>query len=113
MAMAKNKTTETHASVTGFLTKIKDKQKRADSSAIIDLITDRPDSSRRCGDRRLWALIVYLAPERPRGRRPAGGIFAEGKCDRLYLSSEFDEREELLKKIRQAQNQRGRIYIQA
>jgi len=36
--MAKNKTVETQNSVAGFLTTIKDKEKRKDFSTIIDLI---------------------------------------------------------------------------
>jgi hypothetical protein len=39
--MAKNKTTETNASVATFLKSIKDDKRRKDCTAIIDLITDQ------------------------------------------------------------------------
>jgi len=112
--MAKNKTTETHASVAGFLTKIKDKQKRSDSSAIVDLI------SRQTGlEPKMWGSAIvgfgsyhYKYESGREGDAPLAAFSPRANAIVLYLSSEFDEREALLKKFGKHKTSKGCIYIQ-
>jgi len=112
--MAKNKTTETLASVAGFLATIKDKQKRSDSSAIADLI------SRHTGlEPKMWGSAIvgfgsyhYKYESGREGDAPLAAFSPRANAIVLYLSSEFDEREALLKKFGKHKTGKGCIYIQ-
>ena len=112
--MAKNKTTETQESVTGYLKNIKAEQRRKDFSAIIDLI------SRETGlGPKMWGTSIvgfggyhYKYESGREGEAPLMGIAARANGIALYLSAHFDKREELLQKFGKHKTDKGCVYIQ-
>jgi Domain of unknown function (DU1801) len=112
--MAKNKTTETQASVTRFLKKIKDDKRRKDLSAIIDLITQHTGL-----EPKLWGTSIvgfgsyhYKYESGREGEGPLTGVASRTNAIVLYLVSVFDKREELLAKFGKHKTDKGCIYIQ-
>jgi len=112
--MAKNKTTETRASVPGFLKTIKDDKKRKDISAIIELVTKHTGL-----EPKMWGASIvgfgsyhYKYESGREGDAPLTGIAARANAIVLYLVSVFDKREELLAKFGKYKTDKGCIYIQ-
>ena len=112
--MAKNKTTETRASVPAFLKTIKDDKKRKDISAIIELITKHTGL-----EPKMWGTSIvgfgsyhYKYESGREGDAPLTGIAARANAIVLYLVSVFDKREELLAKFGKHKTDKGCIYIQ-
>jgi len=112
--MAKNKTIETQNSVAGFLMTITDVKKRKDCSAIIDLITQHTGL-----EPKMWGTSIvgfgtyYYKYESGReGNAPLAGIASRANAITLYLSANFDNREELLSKFGKHKTGKGCIYIQ-
>jgi hypothetical protein len=112
--MAKNKTIETQNSVAGFLTSIKDEKRRKDCSAIIDLITEQTGF-----EPKMWGTSIvgfgsyhYKYESGREGDAPLAGIASRTNAITLYLSSNFDKREELLLKFGKHKTDKACIYIQ-
>jgi len=112
--MAKNKTIETQNSVADFLTTITDEKKRKDCSAIIDLITEHTEL-----EPKMWGTGIagfgsyhYKYESGHEGDAPLAGIASRANAITLYLSSNFDKREELLSKFGKHKTGKGCIYIQ-
>lgn len=112
--MAKNKTTETQASVPAFLKTIKDDKKRKDVSAIIELVTKHTGL-----EPKMWGASIvgfgsyhYKYESGREGDAPLTGIAARANAIVLYLVSVFDKREELLTKFGKHKTDKGCIYIQ-
>ena len=112
--MAKNKTIETQDSVPGFLMTIKDEKRRRDFSAIIDLITEHTGL-----EPKMWGTSIvgfgiyhYKYESGREGNAPLAGIASRANAITLYLSSTFDEREELLAKFGKHKTGKGCIYFQ-
>ena len=112
--MAKNKTIETQDSVPGFLMTIKDEKRRKDFSAIIDLITEHTGF-----EPKMWGTSIvgfgiyhYKYESGREGDAPLAGIASRANAITLYLSSNFDKREELLSKFGKHKTSKGCIYIQ-
>ena len=112
--MAKNKTVETQDSVPGFLMTIKDEKRRKDFSAIIDLITEHTGF-----EPKMWGTSIvgfgiyhYKYESGREGDAPLAGIASRANAITLYLSSNFDKREELLSKFGKYKTVKGCIYIQ-
>lgn len=111
--MAKNKTTETHNSVVGFLKTIKDEKRRKDCSTIIDMI------SKHTGlEAKMWGTSIvgfgnyhYKYESGREGDAPLTGIASRANAIVLYLG-DFDKREELLSKFGKHKTGKGCIYIQ-
>ncbi|HYQ86944.1 MAG TPA: DUF1801 domain-containing protein [Bacteroidota bacterium] len=111
--MAKNKTVETQNSVAGFLTTIKDKEKRKDFSTIIDLIVQHTGL-----EPKMWGTSIvgfgiyhYKYESGHEGSAPLAGIASRTNAITLYLSN-FDKKEELLSKFGKHKTGGGCIYIQ-
>jgi hypothetical protein len=112
--MAKNKTVETQASVSGFLATIKDAKKRQDCTVIIDLV------SKSTGiEPKMWGPAIigfgsyeYKYESGREGTAPLAGLAARVNAITLYLGSEFDKREELLAKFGKHKTSKGCVYIQ-
>lgn len=112
--MAKNKTIETRKSVAGFLTKITDVSRRRDCSTIIDLI------SKHTGlEPKMWGTSIvgfgsyqYKYESGREGTAPLAGIASRANAITLYLSANFNQREELLSKFGKYKTGKGCIYIQ-
>lgn len=112
--MAQNKTTETKASVAKFLTTIKDEKRRKDCSALIDHIAGQTGF-----EPKMWGTSIvgfgsyhYKYESGREGDAPFTGLASRSNAIVLYLSSEFDQREELLKKFGRHKTSKGCIYIQ-
>ena len=112
--MAKNKTIETQNSVAGFLTTITDGKKREDLLTIIDLITKNTGL-----EPKMWGTAIvgfgsyhYKYESGREGDAPLAGIASRVNAITLYLTSEFDKREELLSKFGKHKTSKGCIYIQ-
>ena len=112
--MAKNKTIETRDSVPGFLSVIKDEKRRKDCSAIVDLITKHTGF-----EPKMWGPAIigfgnyhYKYESGREGDAPLVGLASRANAIVLYLTSEFDQREELLKKFGKYKSEKGCVYIQ-
>ena len=112
--MAKNKTTETQASVADFLMTIKDEKRRTDCSTIIDLIKENTGL-----EPKMWGASIvgfgiyhYRYESGHEGSAPLTGIASRANAITLYLGSSFDNREELLSKFGKYKAGKGCIYIQ-
>ena len=112
--MAKNKTMETQNSVSGFLTKITDEKKRKDCSTIIDKITEHTGL-----EPKMWGTSIvgfgiyhYKYDSGREGDAPLAGIASRSNAITLYLTADFDNREELLSKLGKHKTGKGCIYIQ-
>ena len=112
--MAKNKTIETEESVADYLTTISDAKKRKDFSAIIELIKKQTKL-----EPKMWGTSIvgfgiyhYKYESGREGDAPLAGIASRANAITLYLSSNFDKREELLSKFGKHKTSKGCIYIQ-
>jgi Domain of unknown function (DU1801) len=112
--MAKNKTIETNASVSGFLKTIKDKQRRQDCSTIIDLITEHTGLAPK-----MWGTSIvgfgsyhYKYESGREGDAPLAGLASRANAITLYLGADFEKRDELLSKFGKHTTGKGCIYIQ-
>jgi Domain of unknown function (DU1801) len=113
--MAKNKTTETQASVAAFLKKISDAKRRKDFSAIIDLVTEHTGF-----EAKMWGTAIvgfgsydYKYESGREGSAPLVGIASRSSAIALYLSAGFDNREELLAKFGKHTAAKGCVYIKS
>ena len=111
--MAKNKTIETQTSVAGFLTTIKDKRKRKDCSALIELITEHTGL-----EPKMWGTSIvgfgiyhYKYESGHEGDAPLVGLSPRKNAITLYLSN-VKAKEELLKKFGKHKLGGGCVYIQ-
>jgi hypothetical protein len=112
--MAKNKTTETQASVARFLTTIKDTQRREDCLAIIDLIKAHTGQ-----EPKMWGTSIvgfgsyhYKYDSGREGDAPLVGLASRANAITLYLGATFEKRDELLAKFGKHKTGKGCIYIQ-
>lgn len=112
--MAKNKTTETKASVQDFLSTIKDDKRRKDCSTIIDMI------SKSTGyEAKMWGTSIvgfgsysYKYESGHEGNAPLAGLASRANTIGLYIGSTFENREELLSNLGKYKTGKGCIYIQ-
>ena len=112
--MAKNKTTQTTASVAGYIEKIADEKKRADVATLIQLITGQTGL-----EPAMWGPAIvgfgsysYKYESGREGTAPLAGIAARSNAITLYIGSEFDNREKLLKALGKHKLGGGCLYIQ-
>lgn len=112
--MAKNKTTQTQDNVAGYLATIKDDKRRKDCSLIIDLITESTGL-----EAKMWGTSIvgfgnyhYKYESGHEGNAPLAAFSSRANAITLYLSSNFDKRDELLKKFGKHKTGKGCIYIQ-
>ncbi len=112
--MAKNKTVETKNSVSGFLKKISDEKKRKDCLAIVDLIYAETGL-----EAKIWGTNIvgfgsysYKYDSGREGDAPLAGFASRAKDIALYLSANFNKREELLLKLGKHKTGKGCVYIQ-
>lgn len=112
--MAKNKTTETQNSVAAFLKTIADAKKRKDFSAIIDLVREHTGL-----EPKMWGTSIvgfgsyhYTYESGREGDAPLTGIASRTNAIALYLTANFDKREELLSKFGKHKSAKACIYIQ-
>ena len=109
----KNKTTETDASVADFIATIVDEKKRKDFAELVKLIKKSTSL-----EPKMWGPAIvgfgsyhYVYDSGREGDAPLTGLAARANAITLYLSSEFDNREELLAKFGKHKSSKGCIYI--
>ena len=101
MANAKQKTTETAASVSDFVKSIPDQQRQKDAQAIIKIMKEQSGF-----EPKMWGPSIigfgsyhYKYESGREGDAPLVGFSPRKSEFAIYLSSMFDKREELLKQF--------------
>jgi hypothetical protein len=112
--MAKIKTIETNDSVPNFIASIKDGKRRKDVSAIINLISEHSGFKPK-----MWGTSIvgfgayhYKYESGHEGDAPLTGLASRANAIVLYLSANFEDREELLQTFGKHKTGKGCIYIQ-
>lgn len=111
--MAKNKTTETENSVDAYLQAIPDEKKRKDCTFIVDLIHQETGLKVK-----MWGTGIvgfgsyhYKYDSGHEGDAPLVGLAARVNAITLYISTEFEDRQELLAKFGKYKMSKACIYI--
>ncbi|MEO6719965.1 MAG: DUF1801 domain-containing protein [Ferruginibacter sp.] len=112
--MAKNKTTENDNSVTEYLKAIPDEKRRLDVSKLVELF-----SKQTALPPKMWGSAIvgfgsyhYKYESGREGDAPLTGLASRANAITLYLSSKFNDREELLKQFGKHKTSKACIYIQ-
>src|SRR5437764_11586266 len=112
--MAANKTVETEFSVEEYLGNIKETKKREDCTLLVRLLKKETSLKPK-----MWGTSIvgfgsyhYKYESGREGNAPLSGISSRANAITLYLSSNFDKREELLSKLGKHKTGKGCIYIQ-
>ena len=112
--MAKNKTIETQASVTGFIKTIDNEKKRNDFSALVDLLAKHTRF-----EPKMWGTAIvgfgsyhYKYESGREGDAPLTALSPRVNAITLYLGSKFEKREELLAKFGKHKVSGGCVHIQ-
>lgn len=112
--MAKNKTTETRNSVTGYLNAIPGEQKRKDCYEITELMRKITGF-----EPKMWGTSIvgfgsyhYKYESGHEGDAPLAGFSSRTNAITFYLASELSKKEKLLQKLGKHKSGKGCIYIQ-
>ena len=113
MAKANNKTTENNDSVAAFVKKITDADRRKDCQAIIDIMEKQSGFPAK-----MWGSAIigfgtyhYKYESGREGDAPLVGFSPRKTEFALYLSSEFDKRDELLKQFGKHNTAKACVYV--
>lgn len=113
MAKANNKTTENNDSVAAFVKKITDADRRKDCQAIIDIMEKQSGFPAK-----MWGSAIigfgtyhYKYESGREGDAPLVGFSPRKTEFALYLSSEFDKRDELLKQFGKHKTAKACVYV--
>jgi len=113
--MAKNKTTETSASVHEFLNTVKEEAKRKDSLRLIELIKKQTGI-----EPKMWGPSIvgfgsyhYKYDSGHEGDSPLVAFSPRASAISLYLSGHFEKREELLETLGKHKTDKGCIYMKS
>ena len=111
--MAKNKTTETGNSVTGFVNKVKNEVKRNDSFKLIEIF-----KSITGHEPKMWGPSIigfgkyhYKYASRHEGDAPLTGFSPRKDSLVIYMATEFEKREELLSKLGKHKSSKSCLYV--
>lgn len=111
--MAKNKTTQTDDSVTGFLNAVADETKRNDSFRLVELMQNQTGF-----EPKLWGASIvgfgsyhYKYNSGHEGDAPLIGFSPRKDAISLYLDLNAEQRDELLPKFGKHKTGKGCIYI--
>jgi hypothetical protein len=111
--MAKNKTTETAASVTDFIDAIKDETKHKDSLRLVELMKKQTKK-----DPKMWGPNIigfdsyhYLYESGREGDAPLVGFSPRAAALTIYLSGNFEKRDELLEELGKHKTEKGCVYV--
>ncbi len=112
--MAKNKTTETQNSVADFIKGIADEKRRKDFLAITELIKTSAGL-----EPKMWGSGIvgfgayhYKYDSGHEGDAPLTAIASRANAIVLYLSANFESRDELLAKFGKHKTGKGCVYVQ-
>ena len=113
MAKANNKTTENNDSVAAFVKKITDADRRKDCQAIIDIMEKQSGFPAK-----MWGSAIigfgtyqYVYESGREGDAPLVGFSPRKTEFALYLSSEFDKRDELLKQFGKHKTAKACVHV--
>jgi len=113
MAKAKPKTTETPASVSDFIKKIPDEQRQKDTQSIIKIMKELSGF-----EPKMWGPAIvgfgsyhYKYESGHEGDAPLVGFSPRKAEFAIYLTSEFDKKEELLKQFGKHKTAKACIYF--
>ena len=113
MAKANNKTTENNDSVAAFVKKITDADRRKDCQAIIDIMEKQSGFPAK-----MWGSAIigfgtyhYKYESGREGDAPLVGFSPRKTEFALYLSSEFDKRDELMKQFGKHKTAKACVYV--
>lgn len=113
MAKVQNKTVETNESVIKYLEAIADVEKRNDCYAIVELMKGQTGF-----EPKLWGSNIigfgsyhYKYESGREGDAPLVAFSPRKSEITLYLSANFDKREEMLKKFGKHKSAKGCVYI--
>jgi hypothetical protein len=113
MAKAKAKTTENNASVSDFVKTIPDQQRQKDAQAIIKIMKEQTGF-----DAKMWGPAIigfgsyhYIYESGHEGDAPLVGFSPRKSEFAIYLSSKFDNREELLKQFGKHKSAKACLYF--
>ncbi len=111
--MAKNKTTETEASVPEFIAAITDEKRRQDFSVVVSLITEHTGI-----EPKMWGAAIvgfgsyhYKYETGREGDAPLFGLASRAGSITFYLGSEFENRAELLSKFGKHKVSGGCVHV--
>ena len=113
MANAKVKTTENSSSVAAFIKKLGDPERQKDANAIIAIMQDQSGF-----EAKMWGPAIigfgsyhYVYESGREGDAPLVAFSPRKTEFSLYLCSQFEKREELLKKLGKHKSAKGCVYI--
>jgi hypothetical protein len=113
MANAKVKTTENKNSVKDFIKSVPDQQRQKDALAIIELMKKESGF-----EPKMWGPAIigfgsyhYKYESGREGDAPLVGFSPRKTEFAFYLTSQFDQREELLKQLGKHKSAKGCVYI--
>jgi hypothetical protein len=111
--MAKNKTTETTASVTEFLNAVPDETKRNDSFRLVEIMEEQTGYKAK-----MWGPSIvgfgsyhYKSASGHEGDAPLAGFSPRKAATSLYLIQDRAEKEKLLANFGKHKTEGGCIYI--
>ena len=111
--MAKNKTTETDKSVSAFIKKLPDQQRQKDANGIIEIMKEQSGF-----EPKMWGPAIigfgsyhYKYESGREGDAPLAGFSPRKTEFAIYLTSVFENRDELLKKFGKHKTAKACIYI--
>lgn len=111
--MAKNKTTETTASVADFLNSVTDETKRKDSFRLVEIMEEQTGFKAK-----MWGPAIvgfgsyhYKYDSGREGDAPLAGFSPRKAEISLYLSQDFEEKQKLLANFGKHKTGKGCIYI--
>lgn len=113
MAKATNKTTETGNSVPAYLDAITDAQRQADSRELVAVFRNATGL-----EPKMWGTAIvgfgsyhYVYESGREGDAPLAGLSSRASAISLYLSAQFEGRDELLEKLGKHKTGKGCIYV--
>lgn len=111
--MAKNKTTETESSISDFMNTVADEAKRKDTLELLKITQEITGFQPK-----MWGTAIigfgsyhYKYDSGHEGDAPLVGFSPRKEAISLYLSSAFENKEELLAKFGKHKAGKGCIYI--
>lgn len=111
--MAKNKTTETKASVEGFLKQIPNEARRKDGLELLEIMKSQIKS-----EPKMWGPTIvgfgsyhYKYETGHEGDAPLTGFSPRAASLSIYLSPEFEKKDELLAKLGKHKMAKSCLYI--
>lgn len=111
--MAKNKTTETTASVADFLNSVADETKRKDSFRLVEIMEEQTGFKAK-----MWGPAIvgfgsyhYKYDSGREGDAPMAGFSPRKAEISLYLYQDFEEKQKLLATFGKHKTGKGCIYI--